>query len=68
MSDSRMDRVTTSRVQRGELVSTEMLIDVLQDSVKDSVCSSYDLILIDGMPTQSDQAMPVEKKASIPTH
>ncbi|RYN61657.1 hypothetical protein AA0117_g12934 [Alternaria alternata] len=66
VSDSRMDRVTTSRVQRGELVSTEMLIDVLQDSVKDSVCSSYDLILIDGMPRQLDQAMPVENKIGSP--
>jgi adenylate kinase family enzyme len=54
-------------MQRGELVSTEVLIDVLQDSVKDSACSSYDLMLIDGMPRQLDQAIPVEKKASMPT-
>lgn len=66
MSDSRTDRVTTSRMQRGELVSTEVLIDVLQDSVKDSACSSYDLMLIDGMPRHLDQAIPVEKKASMP--
>ncbi|RYN56232.1 hypothetical protein AA0117_g13271 [Alternaria alternata] len=67
VSDTRTDRVTTSRMQRGELVSTEVLIDVLQDSVKDSACSSYDLMLIDGMPRQLDQAIPVEKKASMPT-
>ncbi|KAG9194912.1 UMP-CMP kinase [Alternaria panax] len=65
VSSSRMDRLTTSRVQRGELVSTEVLIDVLQDSIKGSVCSSCNLILVDGLPRQLDQAMPVENKASI---
>jgi adenylate kinase family enzyme len=60
-----MDLVTTARVQRGELVSTEVLIRILQDSIKDNVCSGRHLILVDGLPRQLDQAMPVEKKVSM---
>jgi adenylate kinase family enzyme len=52
-------------VQRGELVSAEVLIRILQDSIKDNVCSGRHLILVDGLPRQLDQAMPVEKKVSM---
>jgi adenylate kinase family enzyme len=65
VSDSMMDPVTTARVQRGELVSAEVLIRILQDSIKDNVCSGRHLILVDGLPRQLDQAMPVEKKVSM---
>lgn len=62
------DVVTASQVESGELVSTEVLVNILQDSIKDSVCSSRHLILVDGLPRQLDQAMPVEKKVSMPSH
>lgn len=61
-----MDLVTASRVRRGELVSTEVLINILQDTIKDDVCSGRHLILVDGLPRQLDQAMPVEEKVSMP--
>ena len=61
-----IDLVTASKVQRGELVSIEMLVNILQDSIKENACSGRHLILVDGLPRQLDQAMPVEKKVSMP--
>ena len=63
-----VDPMVASQVQRGELVSTEVLVNVLQDSVKENVSSGRHLILVDGLPRQLDQAMPVEKKVSMPSH
>ena len=60
------DLVTASQVQRGELVSTEVLVSILQDSVKDSVYSGRHVILVDGLPRQLDQVMPVEEKIGSP--
>ncbi|ENI03076.1 hypothetical protein COCC4DRAFT_143928, partial [Bipolaris maydis ATCC 48331] len=66
VSNSMTDLVTASQVQRGELVSTEVLVSILQDSVKDSVYSDRRVILVDGLPRQLDQAMPVEEKIGSP--
>lgn len=61
-----VDPTVASQVQRGELVSTEVLVNILQDSVKENVSSGRHVILVDGLPRRSDQAMPVEEKVSVP--
>ena len=61
-----VDPLAASQVQRGELVSTKVLVSILQGSVKENVYSGRHVILVDGLPRQSDQAMPVEEKVSVP--
>jgi adenylate kinase family enzyme len=65
VSESTIDLVAASQVQRGKLVSTEVLVNILRDSVKENVCSGRHLILVDGLPRQLDQALPVEEKVSV---